>query len=107
MLAVELKLSDEASLKGWVNLTKKQGLEALAFKHHKSCYNLEFKLKVVEYYQTHVVGVSKVTAVFNISASQVYSWARAFKLGGLATLISRQKGRPSLMKKKPVKSTHQ
>lgn len=106
-LAAELKLSDEASLKGWVNLAKKQGLEALAVKHYRSSYNLEFKLKVVEYYQTHTVGVSKVATVFNISASQVYSWDRAFKLGELAALIPRQKGRPRLMKKKTVKSTHQ
>lgn len=106
-LAAELKLSDENLLRGWVNLAKEQGLESLAVKHHRRRYDLDFKLKVVEYYQTHAVGVSKVAAIFNISASQVYSWDRAFKLGGLAALIPRQKGRPSLMKKKPVKSTHQ
>lgn len=100
-------MSDEASLKGWVNFAKEQGLEALAVKHHRRRYNLDFKLKVVEYYQTHAVGVSKVAAIFNIPASQVYSWDRAFKLGELSALIPRQKGRPRLMKKKPVKSTHQ
>lgn len=62
---------------------------------------------MVEYYQTHAVGVSKVAAVFNISASQVYGWSRAFKQGGLAALIPRQKGRPRLMKKKSVTSMHQ
>ena len=53
-LVTELKLSGEVSLKGWVNLAKEQGLEELAVKHHKR------QLKVVEYYQTHAVGVSKV-----------------------------------------------
>lgn len=102
-LASELKLSDSSVLRSWINTAKQQGLEALAVKRHKSDYSLDFKAKVVEYYQTHDLGVNKVAAVFNISASQVYSWERAFKNGGLAALAPGRKGRPSSMKKqKPI-----
>lgn len=107
MLAAELQLPDASMLEKWVNTAQKQGIGALKVKHHQNHYSLDFKLKVVEYYQTHDMGINKVGAVFNISASQVYIWAKAFKQGGLAALIPRQKGRPRLMKKKSTTSTQQ
>lgn len=55
----------------------------------------------------HDMGINKVAAVFNIPASQVYSWDKAFKQGGLAVLIPRKKGRSRLMKKKSATLTHQ
>lgn len=106
-LAVELQLPNISMLEKWVNTAQKQGIGALKVKHHQNHYHLDFKLKVVEYYQTHDVGINKVAAVFNISASQVYIWDKAFKQGGLAALIPRPKGRPRLMKKKPATLTHQ
>lgn len=90
-LAGELKLPSSSVLKRWINTARQQGLEALAVKRHKSEYSLAFKAKVVEYYQTHDLGINKVAAVFNISASQVYSWDRAFKNGGLAALLPVEK----------------
>ena len=102
-LAKELKLPNTTILKRWIDTARQQGLEALAIKRYKSEYSLDFKTKVVEYYQTHNLGVGKVADVFNISASQVYNWDRAFKNGGLAALAPGKKGRPSSMKKqKPI-----
>ena len=106
-LAIELHLLDTSMLGKWVNTAQKQGISALEVKHHQNHYVLDFKLKVVEDYQTHDMGINKVATVFNIPASQVYSWDKDFKQGGLAALIPRKKGRPRLMKKKSATLTHQ
>ncbi|MCP0887644.1 transposase [Ligilactobacillus sp. WILCCON 0076] len=71
-LSKELKLPNSTILRGWIYTACQQGLEALRVKRHTNKYSLDFKAKVVEYYQTHNLGVVKVAAVFNISASQVY-----------------------------------
>lgn len=99
-LAKDLKLPTFSLLKNWINTASQQGVEALVVKRSRSEYKLDFKANVVEYYQTHDLGVSKVAAMFNISSSQVYTWNRSFENGGLAALVPRQKGRPSTMKKK-------
>lgn len=71
-LAKELKLLTPTFLKDWIHIAHQQGLRALAVKRHRSNYSLTFKAKVVEYYQIHDLGVSKVDVIFNVSASQVY-----------------------------------
>lgn len=54
---------------------------------------------MVEYYQTHDVGINKVAAIFNIPVSLIWL-GKVFKHGGLATLIPRQKGRSRLFNEK-------
>lgn len=52
-LAIELHLPDTSMLGKWINTAQKQGISASEVKHHQNHYVLDFKLKVVEYYQTH------------------------------------------------------
>ena len=87
----------------WVALADAQGLEALQDKHGHKTYSLEEKLAVVDYYQTHEQGVSKVGAKFNLSPSQVTAWTKIFMEHGAAGLRPKRKGRPSTMAKKNVK----
>lgn len=40
---------DHATIRGWVELTRKHGLAALKVKHIRQAYPLEFKLNVVHF----------------------------------------------------------
>lgn len=101
-LAKELGV-EPTSVQRWVYTANKQGLMALKVHHRKKKYSLDFKLQVVNYYQTHDLGISKVAAQFGINSSQVYSWTSLFSEGGVAALVPKQKGRPTTVKKSKVK----
>lgn len=97
-LAKELNIGLSILIK-WIDLAEVQGLSALSVKKDHRSYSLEFKLGVVRYYKTHEMGMTKVAAKFNINASQVYSWNKAFNEMGSAGLVSRDKGRPPMKNK--------
>lgn len=90
-------------IKKWVSLSEAQGLEALQVKHRHQEHSLDDKLAVVDYYQTHDMGINKVAAKFDLNPSQVLVWTRIFNEQGAVGLRPKRKGRPSAM---PKKSTH-
>ncbi|WP_048001094.1 helix-turn-helix domain-containing protein [Lactiplantibacillus herbarum] len=93
---------DPAMIRKWFYLAEAQGLEALKIKKQYQKYSLDEKLAVVDYYQTHEEGLSKVAARFNLNPSQVTVWTRIFNEQGAVGLRPKRKGRPSTMPKKPV-----
>lgn len=98
---------EQSIIRRWIHTAKEQGLMALKVNHTRKNYTLDFKSQVVNYYQTHDLGTVKVAAKFNINASQVYSWNKAFIEDGIAALIPKQQGRPTTVKKKPsIKKKH-
>lgn len=84
----------------WVSLSEVQGLEALQIKHRHQEHSLDDKLAVVDYYQTHDMGMTKVAAKFDLNPSQVLVWTRIFNEQGAVGLRPKRKGRPSAMQKK-------
>lgn len=87
----------------WIYLAQTNGLEFLQVKHSKRTYSLAEKLAVVDYYQTHDEGASKVAARFGINASQVSNWRRIFNEFGAVGLRPKPKGRPVKMTRKQSK----
>lgn len=94
---------DTSMIRQWLYLAEAQGLEALKVKRQHRKYSLDEKMTVVDYYQTHEEGPSKVAARFNLNQSQVATWTRIFNEQGITGLRPKHKGRPSTMPKKNVK----
>jgi len=67
-------------------------------------YMPEFKKKVIEYKWEHGLSLTQTAAQFKIPGSSiVYQWERNYLERGMSGLLSKKKGRPSKMPKKPKK----
>ena len=83
----------------WVASYDQNGVSSLKVKRSYSNYTQDFKLSVVDYYQTHDVGAGTVANHFNISASQVRNWTYRYRKDGVAGLRTNVRGRESMTKK--------
>jgi Transposase and inactivated derivatives len=99
-LDLETKYSvDNSIIQDWVNHFEMNGVSGLKVIRSKANYTQDFKLSVVDYYQTHDVGARGVAAHFNISRSQVSDWTYRYRRDGAAGLRTSVKGRKSMTKK--------
>lgn len=99
-LDLETKYSvDNSMILDWVNHFEMNGATGLKVRRSKSNYTQDFKLSVVDYYQTHDVGVRGVAAHFNISPSQVHNWTYGYRKDGVAGLRTSVRGRKPMTKK--------
>lgn len=88
-------ISNPCILYKWVHQVQANGYESLKVSHHKHIYSIDFKLKVINYYRTHELGLRKVAIKFGINDSQVFSWYRRYQKEGIVGLRPTHHGRPS------------
>ena len=94
------------TLKKWWTVYNLKGPEGLKLRHFKRKFNVDFKLRVINYYLNNDVSMSKVAASHNLLCSQISIWLKLFMEGGSEALKPKKKGRPSKMSKMTKKDAH-
>ena len=84
----------------WIQLFRLNGPESLKRRRHNRVFTQDFKLIVINYYQTHEESSAEVGAKFDLLSSQVSHWVTIFQRDGIEALKPHQKGRPSKVNKK-------
>lgn len=82
----------------WIERYHLSGIDSLKRRKTKRSFTVEFKLDVIDYYQTHDESLAEVSAKFNVRACQISNWRTSFNRDGIEALRPRPKGRPSKMK---------
>ena len=82
----------------WIQSFKLNGADSLKRRKTNRIFSEDFKLSVINYYQTHDESLSEVGAKFDIRPCQVSAWRSAFNQNGIDALKAHPKGRPSKMK---------
>ena len=82
----------------WIQRYRLGGIETLKRKANKRKFSTDFKLSVIDYYQTHEESMVKVAARFDVQACQISLWRSQFKRDGIEALKPHPKGRPSKVK---------
>ncbi|MQB94014.1 hypothetical protein DN432_09580, partial [Lactobacillus reuteri] len=65
----------------WVQGYQLRGINALEKRRHKRIFTADFKLNVIDYYQTHEDSTAEVAARFNILTAQVSRWRLTCEAG--------------------------
>lgn len=82
----------------WIQRYQLEGPNSLKPYHHKRTITADFKLNVIDYYQTHEESMAEVAVRFDVLASQISIWRSQFERDGIKALKPHPKGRPSKMK---------
>lgn len=67
----------------WVQRYRMGGLNSLKPRRHKRMFTADFKLNVIDYYQTHEESTAEVAARFDVLACQISIWRSQFERGGI------------------------
>lgn len=84
----------------WIQRYRIGGVETLKRKTSKRKFSTDFKLSVIDYYQTHDESLATVATKYDILACQISIWRTKFNCDGVEVLRSHQKGRPTKVKRK-------
>ncbi len=98
-LVKKYSLKTNSNIHKWVHCFEKHGASGLRVKRGHMTYTQDFKMSVVDYYQTHDIGAIEVAEHFNISSSQVFSWTYSYRRDGVAGLRTSVRGRKTMTKK--------
>ena len=79
----------------WIQGYRLNGPDALKRRRHKRNFTADFKLNVINYYQTHEDSTAEVAARFDILPSQFSTWRLRFEREGITALNPQPKSRPS------------
>lgn len=82
----------------WIQRYQMEGPNSLKPRRHRRIFTADFKLNVIDYYQTHEESTAEVATRFDVLASQVSIWRSQFERDGIKTLEPHPKGRPSKVK---------
>lgn len=82
----------------WIQRYRLNGIDAFKPRRHKRTFTTDFKLSVIDYYQTHEDSMAEVAARFDVLAAQISVWRSQFERDGITALKPHPKGRPSKMK---------
>ena len=82
----------------WIQRYRLNGIDGLK-RRRKRTFTTDFRLNVIDYYQTHEDPMAEVAARFDILTAQVSVWRSQFERDGITALESLPKGRPSKMKR--------
>ena len=101
MLAKEFGIGNTTA-RTWVQKYNAGGTKQLLLVNRH--YTPEFKKKVIEYRWEHGLSLMQTAAQYQIpNASIIYQWEQRYLAKGMSGLLSKKKGRPSKMPKKPKK----
>ena len=84
----------------WIQRYRLGGIETLKRKANKRNFSTDFKLSVIDYYQTHDESLATVATKYDISACQISIWRTKSNHDGVEALRSHQQGRPAKLKQK-------
>lgn len=87
----------------WIQRFNLGGVSTLKRRKEKRIFSTEFKLNVIDYYQTHEESLTQVAIKFDILGSQISSLRSKFNRDGIEALKPLPKGRPSKVKKSKKK----
>lgn len=90
----------------WIQKYRLSGVDSLKRKKTKRSFSAEFKIYVINYYQTHDETLAEVSARFDVNKCQISSWRTAFNKHGIEALKSHPKGRKSKVKNDKKKLRH-
>lgn len=90
-------------IRRWVQAFSMNGPQALTRRRHKRSFTLDFKLDVINYYQTHEESLAEVGAKYDLLPSQISIWITDFQREGVEALKPHRKGRPPKVIKKHSK----
>jgi transposase len=90
----------------WIQKYRLSGVDSLKRKKTKRSFSAEFKIDVINYYQTHDETLAEVSARFDVNKCQISSWRMAFNKHGIEALKSHPKGRKSKVKNDKKKLRH-
>lgn len=90
---------DNRRIGEWIQQYRLNGIDSLKRRRHKRTFTTDFKLNVIDYYQTHEDSMAEVAARFDILTAQVPVWRSQFERGGITALKPHPKGRPSKVKR--------
>jgi transposase len=96
-LSKKYKIS-ERRIAEWVQRYQLSGVDALKKRQHKRTFTTDFKLNVIDYYQTHEESMAEVASRFDILVAQISTWRSQFARDGITALKPHPKGRPSKVK---------
>lgn len=94
---------DSNQIRKWAQQYRLKGIDSLIPRKGKRSFSAEFKLNVIDYYQTHEESLNQVAAKYDLLPSQISYWRRIFNQGGLPALKPHRKGRPPKMTHKRTK----
>ena len=63
----------------WIQNFRLSGADALKRRRVKRSFSVEFKVDVINYYQTHDETLAEVSAKFDVNSCQISLWRTAFK----------------------------
>jgi len=84
----------------WIHQYHLGGVETIRSQKSKRKFSVEFKLNVIDYYQTHDESLAEVAVKYQVLASQISVWRTTFIREGYNGLKAHPKGRPTKMKRK-------
>lgn len=77
----------------WIQNFRLSGADAL-----KRSFSVEFKVDVINYYQTHDETLAEVSVKFDVNSCQITLWRTAFNQYGIEALKPHPKGRKTKVK---------
>jgi len=82
----------------WIQNYRLSGADALKRRRVKRSFSVEFKVDVINYYQTHDETLAEVSAKFDVNSCQISLWRTAFNQYGIEALKPHPKGRKTKVK---------
>ena len=82
----------------WIQNFRLSGADALKRRRVKRRFSVEFKVDVINYYQTHDENLAEVSAKFDVNSCQISLWRTAFNQYGIEALKPHPKGRKTKVK---------
>ncbi|MGX6446438.1 helix-turn-helix domain-containing protein [Neobacillus sp. K501] len=99
LLAKKYGIKSDTSIKKWVKVFEKFGMEGLMSKQHNEVYSVQFKIDVLDYMKNTGASVMDTALQFGLSNPPlITAWKRALTDGGIEAL-GKPKGRPPMSDK--------
>lgn len=70
----------------WIQKYRMNGIDALKRRRHKRTFTTDFKLNVIDYYQTHEDSMAEVVARFDVLIAQISVWRSQFERDGITAV---------------------
>ncbi len=104
LLARKYKIPDPTPIRNWVKAYKAFGAEGIISNHLKKVYSVQFKLDVLHFKKQTGASYRDTAIKFKMNnPALIANWQRTFLTEGVEGLKPKQKGRPSMSKKREVK----
>jgi transposase len=99
LLAKKHGIKSSTTIKKWVKVYEKYGVEGLILKQHNEVYSVQFKMDVLDYMENTGASVLNTALHFGLTNPPIITaWKKVYLEGGKEAL-DKQKGRPPMSDK--------